>query len=159
MNYNIFDRRETDFRPMDGESAQAYMERLFTAACNEDAGQNRINDMLAPRLRACDAAKPMLMLEFGPQDWMLNSKSTLHGGIISTALDMTMGMLSRYCKGAEDVSTVTLHVRFLRAGAAMRPFCVRAAADKVGHRVIFQHAALTDAETGEVIADAEATFM
>ena len=148
MNYNIFGRRETDFRPMDGESAQAYMERLFTAACNEDAGQNRINDMLAPRLRACDAAKPMLMLEFGPQDWMLNSKSTLHGGTISTALDMTMGMLSRYCKGAEDVSTVTLHVRFLRAGA-----------DKVGHRVIFQHAALTDAETGEVIADAEATFM
>ena len=41
----------------------------------------------------------------------------------------------------------------------MRPFCVRAAADKVGHHVIFQHAALTDAETGEVIADAEATFM
>ena len=49
MNYNIFGRRETDFRPMDSESAQAYMERLFTAACNEDAGPNRINDMLAPR--------------------------------------------------------------------------------------------------------------
>lgn len=159
MNYNIFDRIKTDFRPMDGESAQAYMERLFTAACTEDAGQHRINDMLAPKLRACDAAQPMLTLEFAPQDWLLNSKSTLHGGIISTALDMTMGILSRYCKGVEDVSTVTLHVRFLRAGAAMRPFCVRASADKVGHRVIFQRAALFDAETGDVIADAEATFM
>ena len=159
MDYHIFDRRETDFRPMDGESAQAYMERLFTAACTGDTGQGRINDMLAPRLRACDAAQPMLMLEFAPQDWMLNSKSTLHGGIISTALDMTMGMLSRYCKGVQDVSTVTLHVRFLRAGAAMRPFCVRAVTDKAGQRVIFQHAELTDAETGEVLADAEATFM
>ena len=159
MDYNIFDHINTDFRPAEGESAQAYMERLFTAACQNDVGTRRVNDMLAPRFFACDAAAKSLTLEFPPQDWMLNSKSTLHGGVISTALDMTMGILSRYCKGVEDVSTVTLNVHFLRAGLEGRAFRVRAQAEKIGPRVIFQRAELTDSETGTLIADATATFM
>lgn len=159
MNHAVFDRIDTDLRPASGETAQDYMERLFSAACADSPGEGRINDLLRPRFVACDADARTLTVDYPPRDWTLNSKSTLHGGMMSTMLDMTMGLLGRYCKGVQDVTTVTLDVRFLRPAPAGRTVRVCAQAEKTGHRILFLRAGLSDAETGEQFASAGATFL
>ena len=118
-----------------------------------------LNGRLKAELESCDDARQELTLKFPLQDWQVNGLGTLHGGMMSTMLDMTMGLLGRYCRGVQDVTTVTLDVRFLRPAPAGRTVRVCAQAEKTGHRILFLRAGLSDAETGEQFASAGATFL
>ena len=166
MNYAAFEEMAggTLVR-RDGEDEQVYMERIFREVCRNDGfygpdtpcSEHRINDMLSPSFAACSAEEKTLTLAFSLRDWMLNPKGTLHGGIMSTMLDMTMGMLTRYERKTNLVSTVSLSVDFLR------PVCADSAAvcahiRKAGRTVVFAEAKLTDPQ-GRLCADAQATFM
>ena len=98
------------------------MARVFREICRCDGvcgpdipcGENGINDLLSPSLAACSAEEKTLPLTFPLRSLMLNPKGTLHGGIMTTMLDMAMGMLARYERKANLVSTVSLSVDFLR---------------------------------------------
>lgn len=98
-----------------------------------------------------------LTLTFPLRNWMLNPKGTLHGGIMTTMLDMAMGMLARYERKANLVSTVSLSVDFLRPVRADTA-TVSAHVRKAGRAVVFTEAKLTDPQ-GRLCADAQATFM
>lgn len=67
-----------------------------------------------PLLPRAARRKKTLTLTFPLRSWMLNPKGMLHGGIMTTMLDMAMGMLARYERKANLVSTVSLSVDFLR---------------------------------------------
>ena len=86
MDYTVFDKVKAEFARRADEPEQAYMERLFRAVCEGSDGEQRVNNLLAPRFCACDAAEHTLTLEYTAQPWMLNSKGTLHGGILSSTL-------------------------------------------------------------------------
>ena len=119
--------------------------------------ENGINDLLSPSLAACSAEEKTLTLTFPLRSWMLNPKGTLHGGIMTTMLDMAMGMLARYERKANLVSTVSLSVDFLRPVRADTG-TVSAHVRKARRAVVFTEAKLTDPQ-GRLCADAQATFM
>ena len=144
-----------------GEDEQSYMERVLREVTRNDGfcGPDtpcsiyRINDMLAPELAACSAADKSLTV----REWMLNPVGTLHGGIMSTMLDMSMGMLTRCLRQTGKVSTVSLSVNFLRPVQPGEKVFIRAEVQKLGRRVAFLQAQiLTD---GKTAAAASAAFM
>ena len=47
-------------------------------------------------------------------DWELNSQGILHGGVLSTALDTSLGMLCHYYTYPHVLTTVTMHATFLK---------------------------------------------
>ena len=166
MNYAAFERMQTGaLSRLEYEPEQDYMTRVFREICRCDGfcgpdtpcSEHRINDMLAPTLIACSAEEQTLELSFHVRGWMCNPKGTLHGRIMATMMDMTMGMLTRFCRKTNAVSTVSLSLNYLRPvreGAVS----VRAHIRKAGRAVVFAEAELTD-EQGRLCADAIATFM
>lgn len=159
MNYAVFSQAESEpAAPLSPEEAQAQMERILRGVCARTAGGTRINEMLAPEFAACSAAEQTAALRFALQDWMLNPKGTLHGGIMSTMLDMTMGVLARWSRRTAGVSTVTLAVSFLRPATAPGSVTATAHVERSGRTVSFLTAKLHDGE-GRLCATATATFM
>ena len=166
MNYAAFERMQTGaLSRLENEPEQDYMTRVFREICRCDGfcgpdtpcSEHRINDMLAPTLIACSAEEQTLGLSFHVRGWMCNPKGTLHGGMMATMMDMTMGMLTRFCRKTNAVSTVSLSLNYLRP---VREGAVSVCAHirKAGRTVVFAEAELTD-EQGRLCADAIATFM
>ena len=99
MNYEHFSRlEEGTLVKADQETEQAFMEKVLSAVFSEDSEemQGKINDQLSPRFTACSAEEKSLSISFNAKDWMLNPNGTLHGGVLSTAVDIGMSVLARY---------------------------------------------------------------
>lgn len=158
MNYGVFEADE--WKKQQDESDQEHMERVFQGALAADPeGKRKINDMLGAEFLSCDAQEKTLTLGFHVEDWMSNPNGTLHGGLLATASDMTMGMLARYYKQQRNCVTVQLSVNYLRTVEADAGFYVCAKAEKAGRRVLFMSAAVLDQKTAKAAGNVTAVFM
>ncbi len=161
MNYNIFEEMDGEYSRKSDETEQAYMERIVRAVVEAPpAGEKPwFTELMAPAFRSCDAEAVALCLEFMPLDWQTNPNGILHGGIISTAIDITFGILTRYCVRTSKTVTMSLTVNYMRSIPMEHPYYVRATANKVGRRVKNLYAEVIDSVTGRQAADATALFM
>ena len=158
MNYSIFTQMESGpYSMAPGEETSDYMARIFRAAIQSDGTNVRISDQLSPSFVSCDPTAQTLTLSFAVEDWMLNHKDCLHGGIIATMLDSSMGLLGRYYLHPKAISTVSMSLNYLRPTAS-ETVLVRAHIRKAGRTVVFAEAQMMDS-TGKVCADAMATFL
>lgn len=118
---------------------QAGMERAFRWYFEhvEDDPHNRgtFNTMLDARYVTCSFDKRTLVLSFAGQHWMSNPSKMLHGGITTSALDMTMGLLCRYCSGGYMTPTIDLSVSFLRSAPYDKPLYFEAKVTHCGFRI------------------------
>ena len=118
---------------------QAGMERAFreyfVLAKQQFDGQ--FNNMLEAELAFCDHAERFVVLAMEPKPWMCNPMGILHGGITASVLDMTMGLLCRYCSGGYMTPTVSMDVQYLRAGPLDRRLYIRADLTKAGRSVCY----------------------
>jgi acyl-CoA thioesterase len=91
---------------------------------------------------------------FEVQDFMFNPQGSLHGGVIATAMDISMGHLLRQAQGPG--ATLEMKLQYL---AAIRGGRVRAVGRflKRGKSVAFLESRLFDA-SGELAAFANATW-
>ena len=140
MNCALFNRLEPLEQPWEStEAEQSYMEVLLRRACEEpnEQGNHRINDMMNPIFVECDAAARSLTVDYPAQDWMLNPRSVAHGGILTTAVDLAMGLLTRYYFRASAIATVQLSVNYLRAVEQGEDIRVRATVERAGGRLCF----------------------
>lgn len=87
--------------------------KLYCSDCVEDQA-GRVNELCRPQFVACSFEKKTLTLSFFVQDWMRNSSGVMHGGIVSTVFDLTMGLLSRYCSGGHLTPTTNIQITYLR---------------------------------------------
>ncbi len=94
------------------------------------------------------------VVEFELHDFMFNPQGTLHGGVIATVLDISMGHLLTRCVGRG--MTLEMGTRYLRPARAGR---VRAEGRflKKGKSINYLEARLTDAQ-GSVLAVANSTW-
>lgn len=95
---------------------QAQMEQSIRDSLAElERRQDTISGMMALHFEEYDEAGPSLTLSLVPAPWMSNPMGVMHGGIVSSALDSTMGALS-FCQVGEGsrTPTVTMSVTFLR---------------------------------------------
>lgn len=143
MNYDYFSRLEdcSLTRP-ENQTEQEFMAdilcRVFSEKTEEMEG--RINDYLAPRFVGCDAENRSMRISFNAQEWMLNPNGTLHGGMLSTCVDMAMSVLARYLSKRRQMVTAQLSMNFLRSVQRGETFTVHVTADHVGRRSTIVHA-------------------
>jgi uncharacterized protein (TIGR00369 family) len=88
------------------------------------------------------------------RDFLFNPQGSLHGGIIATILDISMGHLLNHKVGPGV--TLEMKIQFARAVRAGHIRC-EAAFIKQGRSVNFLEAKLTDAE-GRIVAAATSTW-
>ena len=160
MNYNYFALLEAEtLTPAQGETEQAFMERVLTGVFTEQGDSCQINDRLAPEFAGCNAAEKSVDINFTVQDWMLNPNGTLHGGMLSTAIDMGFSVIARYFSKKRVTVTVQLSVNFLRLIKNGEKFTVHVQADHVGRRSIVAHASVTAESSPKPAATATAVLM
>ena len=162
MDYNYFSRLEAGtLAKAENESEQAFMERILTAvfAKKSEELSNRVNDKMAPRFVSCNAENRAMSVAFTAQEWMLNPNGTLHGGILSTAMDIALSVLARYLAKKRVMVTAQLSMNFLRAIQENDTFTVHATADHVGRRSVVIQAYVTVNDTDKRAATASAVLM
>lgn len=162
MNYDYFTQlEEGTLVKSENETEQAFMENVLSAVFSEknEQLQNRVNDMLAPQFAGCSAEEKSLSISFGVQEWMRNPNGTLHGGILTTAVDMGMSVLARYFAKKRVMVTAQLSMNFLRAIHPEDIFTVHVVADHTGRRSTVVHAWVSVSTSEKSAATATAVLM
>lgn len=90
-----------------------------------------INRRIPYEVAACDAKNRSLTLRFITEDWMMNPGKVIHGGMICTMFDITMGITSLSTSGY-FTPTVNMSVSFLSPLPSNDTFIVTARATRVG---------------------------
>lgn len=118
---------------------QAGMERAFRGYFVEAAEEfpEQFNTMLGAELYACDFEKSTVTLTFEPRPWMGNPMGILHGGVTASVLDMTMGLLCRYCSNGSMTPTISMDVQYLHAGPLDKRLYVSAELTKRGMGICY----------------------
>lgn len=94
------------------------------------------------------------IVEFDAHEFLQNPGGAVQGGVIATALDVSMGHLIQHLQGS--AATVDLSVQYLRAVKQGRVRCTARVTHR-GARLWFMNAVATD-ESDEKLATATATF-
>ncbi|MEA5060307.1 hypothetical protein SDC9_123084 [bioreactor metagenome] len=95
--------------PRNDLELQAALQRQFDGIMSGDP--RRIMYMLAPKLISVNYAGRESCVDYKMEPWMLNAVGILHGGVLSTMLDSTMGNFSR-AFSAKSILTLNLQLSF-----------------------------------------------
>lgn len=159
MNYEVFDALNAGtLCPAEDETEQTFMERVYRMLCEEEGAACGLIGMLRPEFVACSAEHQTLTLGYAAEDWTLNPKRVLHGGMTATMLDNTLSLAARFYCRTNALSTVSLAVNYLRPVSAGEHVTVFAQVDKLGHRILFLSGCVYT-ENGKKSATATGTFM
>ena len=143
--------------------SQAHMEEFFHAAMKPDSQlkHHGVIPRMDPRFVACDFEKGTVSFAYDVKPWELNPENIIHGGMISTALDTSMGMLSHYYThlSAPTVVTVTMNVSFLKPIQPSDTFYVNCQLDSVGRTLATVKAEVRLERENILACIATATFM
>ena len=135
---------------MDEEQART----AFALALGEY--QPGFNSFFLARLLGLSITYPedVCVVDMKAADWMFNPQGSLHGGLITTVLDISMGHLLHHTSGAG--STLEMKTQFLRSAGAGR---LRSTASflRRGRSICFLQSRMSDAED-KPIAVASATW-
>jgi uncharacterized protein (TIGR00369 family) len=137
------------------------MEAELRSFCDNWWGEQagRMNALCRPQFVSCDFESKTLCLRYAVQDWMLNSADIMHGGVVSTVFDLTMGLLSWSCSGGGMTPTASMQVTFLRPIPAGETLVVAAGCDKPGRALCCVTArAWLESAPDKPAATASATF-
>ena len=117
-----------------------------------------LNGRLKAELDGCDEARQELTLRFPLQDWQVNGLGTLHGGMISTMMDLAMSM-AVYCFSRESIPpTITMTVNYLRPVPMEEGVLVRARVTSIGKRNATAYCETIVPATGKTAATAIGTY-
>ena len=108
--------------------------------------EGTINSMMDMELVTADFHTKSVVLAFPVKDWQMNPAENLHGGIIATALDITMGCIS-YVSG--NVGGVSSGDTLLVEGIC----------DHAGSRMSQTRAIARSKKSGKVVATANGSYI
>jgi uncharacterized protein (TIGR00369 family) len=91
---------------------------------------------------------------FEVKDFMRNPQGTLHGGIIATVMDISMGHLLKHVQGAG--TTLEMKTQYVKAAASGKLLCTGEFI-KQGNGISYLRSTLAD-ESGDCVAFATATW-
>lgn len=95
------------------------------------------------------------IVSFELKDFMFNPQGSLHGGIIATVMDISMGHLLNHVQGPG--STLEMKTQYVKAARQGKLQC-RGEFTRRGRTISFLKSTMTD-EQGEIIAFATATWL
>jgi len=94
------------------------------------------------------------IVRFAVQDFMFNPQGSLHGGVIATVMDISMGHLLKHLQGAG--TTLEMKTQYVKAAREGTLTCT-GEVTKLGQGISFLRSTLKD-ESGELVAFATATW-
>lgn len=97
------------------------------------ADVNSINHKMEMNLVSYD--KQHIVLSFPVNSWQLNPMGNMHGGMIATAIDITMGCASYAFTQADNVPTVSMNIQYLKPVIANQDLFIKATVDHAGSRI------------------------
>lgn len=117
-----------------------------------------LNGKLRAELHGCNEEKQIVTLRFPLQDWQINGLGTLHGGIISTMMDLTMSM-AIYCFSRQSIPpTVTMTVNYLRPVPMDGGLLVQARVTSIGKRNATAYCEAVIPNSGKIACTAVGTY-
>lgn len=135
---------------------------------DEDAARRAFDDALATyrqdfgtfflaRLLGLEISYPgdTCVITFRPAEFLFNPQGTLHGGIIATVMDISMGHLLHHASG-DPGTTLEMKTQYLRPAGAGTLICTGRFLRR-GRTISHLAADLRD-EAGEMLAYATATW-
>lgn len=116
-----------------------------------------INRRLTYEIVECDYATQTLTLRFETTDWMMNPGGVVHGGMLCTMFDITMGITSLALSGT-FTPTVNLSLSFLSPAPNKDHLLITARATRVGKTFVQLTAEGFSEKTRTLCATATAIF-
>ena len=95
------------------------------------------NSLISPGFIRCNFEENTMVYRYELEDWMKNPAGFLHGGIIASMLDTTMGSLSYYMTGGKITPTVTMKVDYVAGGLMGLPVYVGCKSTRVTRNMGF----------------------
>lgn len=140
------------------QDQSAFEEAVRAGLAYRLSREDSINDKLDIELVACDVRVPRIEIVHKVTAWDLNVAGNLHGGIISTLMDSTMGMLSKAYTAARFTPTISLTVNFLRGVTEGETLHIAAEMTHAGGRILQLSATAWTDDPQKPTATAMGTF-
>ncbi len=121
--------------------------------------KNTVNGMMRSEGAGCSFEDKTLTFAFPVQPWQANRVGNMHGGIICTALDLTIAALARFYAGEYFAPTVSLDVKFIRPVAVGDTMLVTAKATATGRRITQLTCEAYSKKTGKLLATGASVYM
>ena len=117
-----------------------------------------LNARLAPELHSFDDTRQEITLKFPVQDWQVNGLGTLHGGIISTMMDLTMSMAIYFYSRETIPPTISMTINYLRPVPMEDGVLITTRVTSIGKRNATAYCEAVVPATGKVASTAVGTY-
>ncbi|HHX13544.1 MAG TPA: PaaI family thioesterase [Clostridiales bacterium] len=151
---------------MSDRSNSLFEQKVFSDGIQEfyEAGcriKDRLNARMQLSLTGCSGADRSITTRFTVREWQLNINDYMHGGIMTTAFDMVMGILANYLGYAQrkTAATVNLNVTFLKTVKKDDSLLVSTKVVSAGRRMICLTGEAHNEKTGALISTASSSFL
>ncbi|OWT61737.1 PaaI family thioesterase [Candidimonas nitroreducens] len=94
------------------------------------------------------------VISFELRDFMLNPQGSLHGGVVATVMDISMGHLLNRLQGPG--TTLEMKIQYVKAARQGTLWC-RGELTKLGQGISYLRSTLSD-EAGDIVAFATSTW-
>lgn len=146
-----------------GHSARRLSMEEITAAFEEyikddlERQNQMANGMMKPSFVGADPEGMSVTLHFPVLPWELNRVGTLHGGVMATMLDHTLGLAAN-CYVGSWAPTLSLNVDYIRPAHLGDEILATATVVFIGRRVVRMRGQLILQGTGKLVASCSASF-
>ncbi len=113
-----------------------YKQRFKTFYDQRFLDEKTINGMMKLNLHHLDEQKQMIVIKLDVEAWQLNPVKMLHGGIMATLLDVSMGCVAYVFSDAYFTPTVSLSINYVRSVCQDEQVVVYAYVDYIGKNII-----------------------
>ena len=124
----------------------------------ENRKDRNITGTMGLKIFDCSFEEGTLELEFAVTPFMINSLDCLHGGVMATVLDITMGDLAYAMTNHLTAPTAQITVNYLRPAFLNDVLHSKAWCKKCGNCLVTLYAEITNPKTNAIIANGTANF-
>ncbi len=113
---------------------------------------------IPPRFLRCNFQENTLAYVFDTEPKMANPAGNVHGGVIATMLDTTMGALIYYMAGEKITPTISMKVDYVVPGIVGRPMYVGVKCTRCGKTMAYITCKAWQGDEDKPIATADAVY-
>lgn len=121
--------------------------------------EGTINAMMNMSVEKFYEKEHKVVLAFPVETWQLNPAGNMHGGMISTALDITMGCIAYVTGTASFTPTIQMAINFVGSIKAHDTLMIEGICDHSGSRMAQVRAIARVKSTGAIMATANGSYV
>lgn len=132
--------------------------RMHTFIENRLQYEGTINAMMKMKVLSYDFTERTVVLAFPVERWQLNPAGNMHGGMISTALDISMGCAAYTMSEASFTPTIQMAVNYVAAIPEGEILEIEAINDHAGSRMSQLRAIARLQSSRKIVATANGSY-